>query len=219
MNALTLLYNFENSARLHDKLKNEFIPTGDIEMFLNHAYELVVRKYFETIEKDEKSRTFLGGLIRTRRYDNTEGYSDNTNVENGRYFTLPDDMKYFIMEEAGLINNTTSVVKRSRVEPITDTHYNLNDLNPFKQPYEDMCWKLYYGLNTLNISAASVQIIIPSGFTLNYYYLTYLKQQANISFADNNTPEIDETLHQELISTAIDLAVKAIQVNSEINKK
>jgi hypothetical protein len=219
MNALTLLYNFENSARLHDKLKNVFIPTGDIEMFLNHAYELVVRKYFETLEKDDKSKTFLGGLIRTRRYDSTEDYSDDTNVENGTYFTLPNDMKYFIMEEVGMINNTTSIVKRPRVEPITDPHYNLNDLNPFKKPYEDMCWRLNYGLNSVGSVAASVQIVIPSGFTLNYYYLTYLKQQDNISFDSNNTPEIDETLHQELISTAIDLAVKAIQVNTEINRK
>lgn len=219
MNALTLLYNFENSARLHDKLQNVFIPTGDIEIFLNHAYELVVRKYFETLEKDDKSKTFLGGLIRTRRYDSTEDYSDTTNVENGTYFTLPDDMKYFIMEEVVMTNNTTNVAKRPRVQPITDPHYNLNDLNPFKQPYEDMCWRLNYGLNSLGTTAASVQIVTPSGFTLNYYYLTYLKQQTNISFADNNTPEIDETLHQELISTAIDLAVKSIQVNSEINKK
>jgi hypothetical protein len=218
MNALTLLYNYSNSTRLHEKLKDIFIPTEDVEMYLNHAYELVVRKYFELIEKDDKANTFLSGLYRPHRFDVIDSYTNTSNVENGVYFTLPTDMKYFRMEEVGMTNNTTSVVKRSRVKPIADTHYNLNDLNPFKKPYEDMCWRLMYGLDGNLVTASSVQIIIPTGFTLNYYYLTYLKQQDNISFSTNNTPEIDDTLHQEIISTAIDLTVKAVQVNKEINK-
>ena len=45
---------------------------------------------------------------------------------------------------------------------------------------------------------------------------TYLKQQEEINFATNNTPEIDETLHQELITTAIELAIKAINTNKEL---
>lgn len=216
MTALELLYNTDNKLKQHTKLEGINIPTSDIEMFLNNAQELLIRKYNETFQKDEESRLYLQKLIRTVRYDNTTYYQNTTNVENGYYFPLPSDLKFIVMEEAS--QTKAGVTYRSRVESISNIHFNLNDLNPFKKPYEDLVWRMSYGLNGSSVEAKTSQIITGTGFTLVYYYVHYIKYQVPIVFATNTTSELDETCHYQLIDTAVDLILEREKIAQTLTK-
>jgi hypothetical protein len=168
MNAVQLDFEFDNRARAHKKLQGVNITTQDKQSFLNQAQELLMRKYFETFFKDDKSRIYLERLIRTKVYDVSEGFTDSTVKENGRYFVLPADLKFVVMEEVVITDGI--ITERPRVKRIMNPHYNLNDKNPFKRPYKDMVWGLSYGLDSLGASAKTHQIFIPVNFTINQYY-------------------------------------------------
>jgi len=217
MKAVQLDFEFDNRARAHEKLKGVNITTQDKQSFLNQAQELLMRKYFETFFKDDKSRIYLERLIRTKVYDVSEGFTDSTVKENGRYFTLPTDLKFVVMEEVTITDGV--ITERPRVKRIMNPHYNLNDLNPFKRPYKDMVWGLSYGLDSLGASAKTHQIIIPSGFTMSTYYLDYLKYPIDIDIKTNTTPELDPTIHTELVDTAIEVAVRSYKVEDSIESK
>lgn len=216
MTALELLYNVDNKLKQHSKLHGINIPTSDIELFLNNANELLIRKYNETFQKDPESRIYLQKLIRTVRFDNTASYQNTTNVENSYYFPLPLDLKFISMEEVS--QTKAGVIYRSRVEPISNIHFNLNDINPFKKPYEDLVWRLSYGLNGPSVGAKTSQIITGNGFTLNYYYVHYIKYQVPIVFATDITSELDETCHYQLIDTAVDLILEREKIAQILTK-
>lgn len=217
MNAIELDFEFDNRIRGHKKLQGVVINTQDKQSFLNQAQELIVRKYFETFFKEDKSRIYLERLIRTKVYDVSEGFTDTTIKENGRYFTLPTDLKYVIMEEVTMTDGVTTY--RPRVKRIMNPHYNLNDLNPFKRPYKGMVWGLSYGLDSLGVAAKSHQIIIPTNYTMLKYYLDYLTYPEEIDIVNNSTPQIDPTIHTELVDTAIDVAVKAYEMEGKYRKE
>jgi hypothetical protein len=216
MNAVQLDFEFDNRARGHSKLQGVNLTTLDKQGFLNQSQELLIRKYYETFYKDEKSRLYLERLIRTKVYDVSEGFVDSTIKENGRYFTLPETLKFVMMEEVTMTDGIETI--RPRIKSIMNPHYNLNDLNPFKRPYRDMAWRLSYGLDSVGVSAKTHQIIVPTGWELVKYYLDYLKYPTIIDILNNTTPELDETIHTELVDTAIELAVKAYQVGNTIEK-
>ena len=216
MTALELLNTFYVKSKSNTQLEGVDIPSNDIELFLNNSQELLTQKYYETYFTDRDSSIILNKLLRVQRFDSTNYFQNNTNVENGYYFVLPSDMKYIVMEE--VTQSKDGVSHRPRIKEITEKHFNLNDKNPFKKPYENMCWKIIHGVNSTNVSNKSVQIIIPVGYSLDYYYLHYLKNPVSINFASNITSELSETVHYELVETAIELAVKAYKYNLSINE-
>jgi len=216
MTAIEMQYNYENRIKNHTKLAGIHIPSNEVELFLNQAQELVTKKYFELIEKDPKAKTFLTKLLKAKRYDATEGYNTNTNRDYGTYFELPVDLKYVDVEEITITDGTTP--RRVRVKFVTDPHYNLNEKNPFKNPYKDMVWRMNYGVGETALPAEAHELIIPPGYSIVYYYLYYVKYPTAISLATNNTSELDLSLHDEVIDTAVLLTEKAYKLNSSIQQ-
>jgi len=208
-----LLYNTDNKIRQHSKLEGVSIPTNDIELFLNEAQELLIKKYFETFHKDDESRVYIQKLVKSVKLNNI--YTDSTNVENGMYFDLPSDLKFIVREEVEQ-TDINGVQNKSRVEPISDIHFNLNAKNPFKKSYKDLVLRLSYGISPMQFPNRVSQLILNSGYTLQYYNLTYIRKQAPISLDGGITSELDETCHHQLINTAIDLIIKSKQIQQTI---
>lgn len=214
MNAVEMQYAFDNRIRQHNKIGLTTFASSDIEVFLNNAQENLTLKYAKTFEGEEFSRIVLMKLYRVQVYTYSDSFTNATSLTNGIYFNLPADYKLPTnIEEATITTGT--VTYNPRVKPITDLHYNLNESvnNPYKQPYQDMIWRVDYGVNSGGQSGLVHQIIVPTGTTLVTYKLHYIKQPTAIVIATNTTSELSTNVHNELIDEAVRLAMNSYEAN------
>lgn len=210
MNAVQMQYDFESKLKAHKKLQGMHLATNDIQIFLNDAQEILMRKHLELYDKEADSRRYLTQLITTSINPFSSGYITATSLPNSRYFALAQNTQKTLKQEQVIITSNLSVITTARVIEVTPEYYNLNINNPFKQPYKDLCWRMNYGLDSTNANTFVVQIIIPANFTLSYYNLTYIAYPIDIDIMTNTTSQLDKTIHPELVKIAVDLALKSI---------
>lgn len=219
MTSVEMQYEFDNLVRNHKKFNGLDYSSDDVEMWLNDSQSILFNKYQELYNKEDYARTVLNKLYRVKRYLADEGYNNNTILANGTYFELPSDIRSVIPELEEVVFDLNSITYRSRVKDIQGKHYNLNKDNPFKNPYKDMVWRVIYGRNNADDTATEAhQIILPTGATLTYYFLHYLKQPINIDIANNTTSELHESVHEELVMKSIDLFLKSVENKISLNK-
>ena len=217
MTSLEMQYDFDSKIRAHGKLSDTAIASTDTELFLRAAEESLIRKHAALFDKNAESRKYLNILIQTTIYNNTEIFTNTTNLTNGVYLKLPATVKYTLLERIGITNGTTNF--DSRVEEITSEYYNLNYNNPFKNPYKDMCWRMVYGVDNVGDKNMIHQLILPSNFTFQYYKLTYICYHIPVNITTNTTSQLDSTIHPELVRLAVDLAIESFRITEKISAK
>jgi len=207
MTAAELSYQF---FLAYDKAFEGASPGYDdkqVSTWLTQGQYRVFHKYLPIFENSEMARRALEPLIK-----HTDITSFATGVHpNGFYADLPVDFMYAVEEAV----KGTALSVESTVVPITHDFYMKNIGNPYKQPklegkIDDTVWRMDIGSDT----STKKTELITDGTTLANYRLEYLQQITDIVVdelipANDVDPILDSTVHNEIITEAVKIAVAA----------
>ena len=194
---------------LLDKVDSSAAPLFlDVEMdkLLNIAQDkFITKRAFgnnprrTTFEEDQKRRDDLRNLIKNDIISPNDFSSDN-NKPNGLFFSLPEDYRHSINEEALLEG-----AGRISVKPITHDRYNKIMDDPFNKPTENSVYRLDFSGDTHEL--------ISEGNVLEYH-LRYISNPTEIgSTQDNETQNCDlaDHTHKEIVRMAVLEALENIE--------
>lgn len=201
MTAEDLKYSF---LLAYDKAFEGASPAYDdaqISEWLTQAQVRVFTKYYAKFEETEDARRAIDPLIKS--YTATTFTAGNH--PNGYFVELPSDFMYAI-EEAVTLTDLTS---ETRVVPIKHDFYQINRLNPYKRPNNDVVWRMDIGTT----GSKNVELIT-DGTLIDEYRLQYIQHVTNIvvdsySSGNNIDPIIDPTVQYEIVTEAVKMAVAA----------
>ena len=213
---------------LYDKITNLAAPgyeDDEISLFLNLGQERIIKsrlnskgnKYGESFEQSEKRRKDFSELVRDAIDGSgtlTTSISSNQNgvLPNGVFFDLPLDFLHAITEriESDIICN--GVAKQIDVKPITHDQFNINVSNPFKKPSSTLAWRMDFSRENVSSTEKKRHEIITDGsYSPKKYYLRYIKRPIDIDITGGIDCELDGSIHREIVSKAVELALEAIQ--------
>jgi len=209
---------FTQSIQNH--LDKDFdIKTIDIEYFLNLAQWELTDNYYKQYENDEKARKVLANLVYNRDLTRTSVSASQVGVHpNGEYWDLSTGLLFVLKEEATLNINScgdTSLVpstyQRVTVKPVNMDYYNKHITNAFKKPYEKLVWRM-----DVTNGDANQHELITDGQQIYKYHITYLKEPADISIRTLVNCELMDWVHQDIVDSAVLLALKAKQINKQL---
>jgi hypothetical protein len=228
MQYLTAAQMKEEFEILYDKITNLAAPgyeNEEISLFLNLSQERIIKgrinpkgnKYGESFEQTEKRRKDFSELIRDAVDGSgnlTTSISANQNgvLPNGTFFDLPLDFLYAITERIETDITCNGALKQIDVKPITHDQYNINVDNPFKQPDNNLAWRMDFSRE--NVSSAEKkrhEIITDGTYSPKKYYLRYIKRPQEIDIDGAVDCELDASLHREIVAKAVEIALEAIQ--------
>jgi hypothetical protein len=209
---------------LYDKVTNLASPgytDDEIDSFLNKAQDQLVKQrynfkanpYGDGFEETEKRRKDLSELIRGPKDVNgvlstLSSSNQNSTLANGEFFDLPEDFLYAISEEVKISSEDSCLDGNIvSVRPITHDYYTLNRKNPFKKPSPDLVWRMDFSREVAETSSAKRHELITDGsFTVDEYYLRYIKRPREIDLSTGIASELDESVHYELVDKAVRIA-------------
>ncbi len=196
-----------------DSLNYANFAPEEIDLLLNNAQERYVKQRYginnikrqsfeETQKRTEDLKTLvLNEVITPNAYDST------LNIDSNALFCdLPDDHWFIIQERSNITyldakgNSQTAIVP---VKPVQHNDFNKIMLDPFNKPDKTEIIRI--------MSDNKVELIGNTGITINSYLLRYIKKPETISLEDDQTSELSEHTHQELVDAAIDIALEAIE--------
>jgi len=194
----------------------------EISNFLTIAQKKLFEKYYELFETDEKARKVLNYLVVSTDIPRATGvYTTQTGVyPNGEFWELPEEMAYSLKEEVTLNINACENLSlvpadwlRVYTKPINLDYYSKNVSNPFKKPYSGMVWRV----DASNLNGPKLHMLITGGtYKVQTYHLTYLAYPVDISIGTSVTATLDNVVHQDIVDTAVMLAVKSIAITNQI---
>ena len=213
---------------LFDKIVNLAAPGYDNEetsLFLNLAQERILKgrlnpkgnKYGDTFEETEKRRKDFSELIRDAIDGSgnlTTSISSNQNgiLPNGVFFDLPLDFLYAITERIESDIVCKSGFKQIDVKPITHDQYNINVDNPFKQPDDNLAWRMDFSRESVSSTEKKRhEIITDSSYSPKKYYLRYIKRPVDIDIDGAVDCELDAAIHREIVAKAVEIALETVQ--------
>jgi hypothetical protein len=186
--------------------------SAEIDRFLNIAQDkFVSNRAFgnnprrTSFEEDQKRRDDLRMLI--SEYSSTT----NTNVEgkpNSTFFTLPDDYRHAINEEASIYTEEDRVnsIRRVSSKPITYDRYNRIIEDPFNKPDKNTVYRLDFGEHN---EAGAFELITGEGQVISTYYLRYIKEPEQISSSQDCI--LSEHTHREIVRMAVVDALENVE--------
>ena len=227
----------------YDKVSNLSSPgfeDDEISLFLTKGQERLVKRHY-----DPKSNRLQEGVDSTekRRKDLSELIADSIDINgvskitvsanqkgamlHGTFYDLPKDLMYVLSEHVltniGDCSDDLSVVK---VKPVTYDEYNINIHNPFKQPYNELVWRLDFSKVAPNTGRKRHELVTDGTYTIAEYRMRYLRKPNPIIVSNlANLPnpktiegytgpmecELDSSFHREIITEAVALALETVQ--------
>lgn len=192
----------EMHSEIERKLRNLDViidtPTTELSSIIYECVYKFIDKYYKTFEEDERSRKALGLL--TIKTDITPSSADPI-FPNSYRATLPTnpELLYTVLEIVTLDGVEV------KVKPISLDAYRTNLKNPFKNPYNNLVWRL-----ELIPSGTTTKIhilVVPAGSTLTNYKLGYIKNPTKYTIEDNPTSELEipDIFQYEIIDMAVEM--------------
>jgi hypothetical protein len=171
-------------------------------------------KLQEGFEETEKRRKDLNELVLNAELTSTSVSSSQTGtLPNGVFYDLPTNFLYSIKEEVTVSSDDACVNgTRIKVKPITHDEYTVNIENPFKQPYDELAWRIDYSREN-STSAKRHELITDGSYSVTTYHLRYLKRLPGITVDRTTTTNqvdsaLDESTHRRIIDIAVELALE-----------
>lgn len=217
---------FELSSPAYDDKQISYLLTDSQYRVFIKRYNPLGNKYQKGFEVDEQRRRDLEQLIKPALYDSTDTVSEDIEEitlsesqagvhPNGIFLDLPTDFLYAIEETVQL----TGESKEITVKPVKHDEYLANINNPYKQPYEDLVWRmdisrLTHAVGVSSSTSKRTELILPSTYTLDTYRVRYLSTPPSI-VVDEIDPTnqvhciLNETLHREIVDEAVIIAQAA----------
>lgn len=192
----------EMHSEIERKLRNLDViidtPTTELSSIIYECVYKFIDKYYKTFEEDERSRKALGLL--TIKTDITPSSADPI-FPNSYRATLPTnpELLYTVLEIVTLDGVEV------KVKPISLDAYIASLKNPFKNPYNNLVWRL-----ELIPSGTTTKIhilVVPAGSTLTNYKLGYIKNPTKYTIEDNPTSELEipDIFQYEIIDMAVEM--------------
>ena len=185
-----------------------FLPE-EIDLILNNAQDRLIKQRYgfnnakrqsfeETQKRTEDLKNITENIILTPL-----AYSINNIDTNARFVNLPTNHWFTIQERAGITctNCGTPITQRVEVIPITHLEVSKSLRDPFAKPNNEKVLRL--------MIAGKVELI--SNCTIVNYQLRYLRQPVKMSLSGNITCELSEHIHNELVDTAVSIALEGIE--------
>lgn len=204
MTTTEFIKEFQQQASFIDKLKKIRILTDDIQYFLNEGQDAFIKKklnsFSDTLKKGQRNLD----EIRTIIVGNTALVKDNALSTTQKYvWTLPSDYLFLIGDksETTYCNRTFNVQNRLySSENILDIVNGFHSKPSYKSPVSEIIGnKLYvYRDNALSFGITTVSI-------------DYIKVYNRINFTDGTTSELDESVHRDIVSLAVNIFLEAVE--------
>lgn len=236
MTANEMAYRFEVSF---DKITNFDSPgyeDSEVSILLNQAQERFLlqtysgtNKFKEGFEETEKRRKDLSELT-ANSIITTASATQTGTLPNGTLYDLPTNFIYAIKEEVVISSDDEcDNGRRIKVKPITHDEYTINIENPFKQPDNNLVWRLDYSRVTDGTNPKRHELITDGSYNITAYHLRYLRRLPNI-VVDLDTPAnqvncvLDEITHNRIVDLAVEIALELtvdprLQSNVALNNK
>lgn len=209
--------------------KSVFLTKAQLEIVKNHY--LNQNKYQVSFEGNEKRRIDLKELI--KNYETSTLLKSNVGISNlSKFYKLPDDL-FLTIQEQVTFNSTDDCINNKVVKVVPKTHdeYNIQIKNPFKKPDNNVVWRLDYSKQN---DIDNVELL--SVYDIKKYQLRYIKFPSPIILTslllgdfvgmglsinnqtDEKTSELDESIHDEILNRAVELAVRDYKESNLQNK-
>lgn len=189
-------------------------------LYLTKAQEELVRSLYngknvfkESFEQTEELRRYLAGLVVTEELLPTVA-SNGLPIgmeSSSKFFTLPEDL-WFITYEAADTENGVCGKTTLSVYPVRQDEYHKIKKNPFRGANDRRVLRL-------DLADGVVELI--SKFTIDKYYIRYLKKLKPIILEDlpdgltiehystTTGCELHEGLHQQILEMAVMMALQS----------
>lgn len=181
-----------------DSLNSANFTQAEIDIYLSDAQEQFIeqRAYGnnakrESVEETEQRVKNLqsityNAIITPLAYDPTR------NKPNGVFVNLPADYRHALEEEVSVTYTDCNGASKTILVPVialTHDKYNKTITNPFSKPNINKVYRLPFGrFTTAGVSSEHFELISGQGFTINTYYLRYLKNPLKINLANRPLP-------------------------------
>lgn len=211
---LEVLFNkvTNNDAPGYEDTELSTVLTKAQERFVFQTYA-GTNKLREAFEETEKRRKDLNELISNSEL--TTGSSNQTGaLPNGTLYDMPTDFMYAVSEQVTISSSDECINgARIKVKPITHDLYAENIDNPFKQPSEELVWRLDYSRVTASTDPKRHELITDGSYTISKYHVRYLRQPPNIVVDRTTTANqvnciLNETTHRRIIDIAVELLLE-----------
>lgn len=221
MDANEMSYQFDV---LHDKIASFSSPgytAKEKGLLLTKAQNIITDKLQER-EFKERFRRALDNILRTVDIT-TASTTQDTGKPNGTRYDLPTDFMYPESEEVTVVSSDDCLNgNRIGITPCRQDAYTIKIKDPYFKPkltgsdYDSALRMDFY--NNTN-GTKRVDLITDGTFTIGTYHLTYIKQPVDIIpliSGDSSTTvqsdcELDDTIHDEIVDTAVRIAAGIVQ--------
>ena len=212
----------------------------EVSRFLNLAQDLILNEKFfalrnrlrEGFEASSKRDVELNNLKRNLslwynintsqwRYHGYLGsWTVNVTEENSNVYPLNsviidlDNSVLFILQDTVDIKQNDELIRNIPVKNIDED--NINDImnNPFKKPDETVIYRTTFRYD-IEDEYRRVRLILPTGYKLNRWNLSYLKRPIRIRVdiinpINQRNCELDSIIHNDIVFKAVELALGSI---------
>lgn len=224
-NEFDLLYsNNANVGPGLDSYDKSVLLTMAQEEIVNNYYSPKSNPKFEGFEMSEKRRRDLERIATPAIAINPT--RNNFNINSNAYtFDISSDVR-FIVQERLKITSSDSCLNNKFIDVVPTTHddYNLQIDNPFKNPDDEMAWRLDIGGTDNN----TVEIVGSSNYTPYEYHYRYLKTLSPIILEDLGSLSINgisvatecelQPIAREILHRAVEMALE-ISSNPRLKSK
>lgn len=244
--AFDILYEKINSNDAPGLLPSEksfFLSKAQRQLILQIVRK-ITNSVKEGLEESELRKQGLGNLIQDSSDPSSSGTillpASPANLTNGRFWQLPDDFWFTILEEAYTDKpdcKTGAANLRAFVKVVTHNEVQNNIENPFRKPSfvgdRAYVWRLEYEreISGYDMSSSTVQDITPprheiitdSNFTVVDYKIRYIRIPRNIVINTANpinqkNSELPAMLHDAIVELAVKYAAIALREQIQQDK-
>lgn len=204
MTTTEFIKEFQQQASFIDKLKPIRVLTDDIQYFLNEGQDTFIKRKLNSFKDTVKRGQRNLDEIRSLMVGNVSLIKDNGLSTTKKYvWDLPNDYLFLIGDksETSFCNAVYEVQNRLySSENILDIVNGFHTKPSYKSPVSEIIGsKLYvYRDNELSFDITDVKI-------------DYIKDYDRINLRDGTTSELDDSVHRDIVSLAINIFLEAVE--------
>ena len=218
-NEFDVLYNniSTNSAPNLDEYEKSVFLTKAQDEIVNNYFNPKGNKYQEGFDQNQKRQIDFLNLMQVKKISEDDSESLIKLDDRSSLFTFPSNILFVVNESINGVKN--GVKKILNVVPLSYGEYSKLMEKPYKYPYKNQGWRL---INNSNYNK-SIEVIADPNIFITDYVVKYIKKPNPIILTNLSndfsgeglsiegettfqTCELDESIHQEILQRAVELA-------------
>lgn len=230
-NEFDVLYNNISSNQapgLNEYEKSVFLTKAQSEIIKNY-FNPKGNKYEEGFDDSAKRQVDFSNIIKTTNLSSNTDASISKLDKRSTVYSFPKDCLMVLNETLYLTSLTNGKTSLVTIIPLSYVEYARLMSKPYKYPLKNQAWKLITnnGDDTTDTDGTVVEIITPSNYNSyeQEYQCRYVRRPSPIVLINLNDDEyeglsiegidtsseceLDESLHQEILQRAVELAKAA----------